>query len=66
MIYRLDLAPMTRETLAKRFGATIRDEVPEVTWECIPRPMLKLLLEITEAERTLGPVEQRGLAGQGR
>jgi hypothetical protein len=47
---------MTRETLAKRFGATIREEVPEVTWQRLPEPMLKLLVDITEAETGL---EQR-------
>ena len=41
---------MTRETLAKRFGVTIREEVPEVTWQRLPEPMLKLLVQITEAE----------------
>jgi hypothetical protein len=45
---------MTRETLAKRFGVTIREEMPEVTWQRIPEPMLKLLVEITEAETAPG------------
>ena len=50
---------MTRQTLAKRFGVTIREEVPQVTWECVPHPMLKLLLEIAEAERRRGAAEER-------
>ncbi len=45
---------MTRETLAKRFGATIREEMPEVTWQRIPEPMLKLLVKISEAETVHG------------
>ena len=57
---------MTRETLAKRFGATIREEVPEITWECIPQPMLKLLLEIAAAETALWPVDGHAPASQRR
>jgi hypothetical protein len=57
---------MTRETLAKRFGATIRDEVPEVTWECLPQPMLKLLLEIAEAESSARHDAECDIAGSDR
>jgi hypothetical protein len=53
---------MTRETLAKRFGVTIREEVPEVTWQRIPEPMLKLLVEITEAETAPGQPDAGDIA----
>lgn len=41
---------MGKSMLAKRLGRSLREAVPGITWKCLPERMLRLLIEISEAE----------------
>jgi hypothetical protein len=53
-----------RTTLgAKRLGRTLRESLPDVTWQRVPNEMLRLLVKISEAEARK---ERSGQADTGR
>lgn len=49
---------MRRNMLAKRLGRSLRETVPGITWKRLPDRMLRLLVEISEAEQRQDRAQQ--------
>jgi len=51
---------------AKRLGQTLREWIPDVTWQRVPDRMLKLLMKISEVEARSQGRRQANTTGRHR